>query len=167
MIKMSKPKPKIYLETTLFNYYFLKDPARQIQVKATKKLLQEIKQRKWNACTSPEVIRELRKSKKLLRDQMFSLLKLYPITILTPKEFKGYLSLANLYIKAGVVPKKKRADARHISIATLADMDILVSWNQKHIVRFKTQELVRVINISQGLNTISINTPGEVITYEE
>ena len=25
-------KPRIYLETTLFNYYFLKDPTRQAEI---------------------------------------------------------------------------------------------------------------------------------------
>lgn len=164
---MTKSKPKIYLETTLFNYYFLKDSSRQVQIEATKKLFQEIKRGRWNAFISPGVIQELRKSDGDLKKQMLNLLKLYPITLLAPGEFNGFLALANLYIKSGIIPKKKRADARHVSIATLTGMDILVSWNQKHIVRFKTQELIRVINISQGLNTISINTPEEVITYEE
>ncbi len=162
-----KTKPKIYLETTLFNYYFLKDSTRRFQIDATKSLFDEIRQGKWKVYTSPEVVRELRKSKEPLKIKMFNLMKDCKIELLTPRQFKGYLALANLYIKVGAVPKKKRADARHIAIATTSCMDILVSWNQRHIVRYKTQEIVRTINISSGFNVISINTPEEVVTYEE
>lgn len=35
-------KPRIYLETTIFNYYFLDDPERKEDILATKKLLEEI-----------------------------------------------------------------------------------------------------------------------------
>lgn len=42
-------------------------------------------------------------------------------------------------------------------------MDILISWNCDHIVRFKTQERVHSVNIVEGLNDIAINTPAEVI----
>ena len=71
--------------------------------------------------------------------------------------------LAEKYILAGAIPYVKKGDALHIAIATLSKMDILVSWNCEHIVRFKTQEIVRTINLISGLPEISINTPKEVI----
>ena len=161
-----KFQPKIYLETTVFNYYFLRDPTRQVNIDATRKLFKEIKAKRWHAFTSAEVVRELRKSKEPLKSKMFNLIKSSQIFLLTQKQLKGYLSLTNLYIKRGAIPKSKRADARHIAIATVSKMDILVSWNQRHIVRYKTQEIVRKINISSGFKIISINTPSEVISYE-
>jgi hypothetical protein len=39
----------------------------------------------------------------------------------------GSEQLADEYIKAGILPAKKRDDARHVAIATLAGVDILVS----------------------------------------
>lgn len=45
-------------------------------------------------------------------------------------------------------------------------MEILLSWNCEHIVRFKTQQIVKAIHVSLGLNDISINTPREVISHE-
>ena len=42
--------------------------------------------------------------------------------------------LAEAYISAGVLTAKMFADAQHIAIATAARVDVLVSWNFKHIV---------------------------------
>ena len=37
--------------------------------------------------------------------------------------------LEDAYIAAGVIDARIRADARHIAIATVARVDVLVSWN--------------------------------------
>ena len=42
--------------------------------------------------------------------------------------------LAETYLKEGVVPQKSRVDAQHIATATINRVDVLVSWNFKHIV---------------------------------
>ncbi len=42
--------------------------------------------------------------------------------------------LANRYIEEGVLTRSKHVDAQHIAIATLARVDVLVSWNFRHIV---------------------------------
>ena len=45
------------------------------------------------------------------------------------------LQLADTYCERGIVPEDFRNDALHIAIATVAETDILVSWNFQHIVR--------------------------------
>ena len=40
-IQYQTQKPKIYLETTLFNYYYLTDEARQNDIEATRRLFQQ------------------------------------------------------------------------------------------------------------------------------
>jgi hypothetical protein len=42
--------------------------------------------------------------------------------------------LADHYISSGVIPESNRADARHIAIATVHKVTVLVSWHFKHIV---------------------------------
>ena len=37
--------------------------------------------------------------------------------------------LANLYIDAGAIGAKNRADAQHIAVATVSRVGVLVSWN--------------------------------------
>ena len=43
-----------------------------------------------------------------------------------------------------------RADMLHIALATVADADVLVSWNFKHIVRFGKIRLFQAVNLSKG-----------------
>jgi hypothetical protein len=61
--------------------------------------------------------------------------------------------LAGLYIAAGVVPKHSWSDAQHIAIATLSDVDVLVSWNFKHIVNLRRIRGYNAVN--SGLGTRS------------
>jgi hypothetical protein len=42
--------------------------------------------------------------------------------------------LAEEYVRQGAVPPGMLADTQHIAVATVAKVDVLVSWNFKHIV---------------------------------
>jgi len=42
--------------------------------------------------------------------------------------------LADLYIAEKIVTLKYANDALHIAVATVAKIDVLISWNFKHIV---------------------------------
>lgn len=77
------------------------------------------------------------------------------------------VSLASRYIQEGVVGATSYADCLHIAIATINNVDILVSWNFKHIVN-----VIRIIgynnvNLSEGYNIIDIRSPRELMTYED
>ena len=71
--------------------------------------------------------------------------------------------LAEKYMDENVVPEKYRDDALHIAIATVCKVDVLVSWNCKHIVNLNKIRLFNSINIREGYNTLEIRTPEEVI----
>ncbi|MEK6646533.1 MAG: PIN domain nuclease [Candidatus Firestonebacteria bacterium] len=158
-------KLKVYLETSVFNYYFLKDSKREEEISYTKKLFEQIKEGNFEAYVSEITIRELdacpdfSKREKMLR--LISEFNIIGIELDTPYEV-----LANKYILAEAIPEKKKDDARHIAMATLSEMDILISWNCEHIVKFKTQQIVRTVNLLEGLTNIAINTPKEVVSYE-
>jgi len=67
---------------------------------------------------------------------------------------------------AEIIPEKYRADALHIAFATFYEMDVLVSYNLRHIVKLKTRRLVNYINLLEGYRNLEIGTPEEVIEYE-
>jgi predicted nucleic acid-binding protein len=71
--------------------------------------------------------------------------------------------LAEKYILHGAVPKNHEEDAYHIAIAVVNDMDYLLSWNFKHLVREKTREVVNMVNTTNNLKKIDIITPAEVL----
>ena|SRR3989338_4849957 len=76
------------------------------------------------------------------------------------------LSLAGTYLKEDVIAENSIADARHIAIATIERVDVLVSWNFKHIVNLNRIHLVNSVNLKLGYPLIEIRSPLEVI-YEK
>jgi predicted nucleic acid-binding protein len=73
--------------------------------------------------------------------------------------------LAGQYPAHGILSETFRNDALHIAIATAANVDVLVSWNFKHIVRFDKIRQFNAVSIEAGYKPIQIFSPREV-TYE-
>ena len=65
-----------------------------------------------------------------------------------------------------ILPKKFAADLTHIALATIAEVDAIVSWNFKHIVRLEKIRLFNAVNVELGYQALSILSPREVTTYE-
>ncbi len=74
--------------------------------------------------------------------------------------------LAEASIATGVITGKMRADAQQIAIATVARVDVLVSWNFKHIVNLQRIHGDNSVNLRQGYPMIEIRTPREVLSDE-
>ncbi len=74
--------------------------------------------------------------------------------------------LAEAYLSGGVLPSKMRADAQHIAIATLARVDVLVSWNFKHVVNLQRIHGYNSVNLRKGYPMLEIRTPREVLSDE-
>jgi hypothetical protein len=52
-----------------------------------------------------------------------------------------------------------------VALATVSAVDVLVSWNFKHIVNLGRIRLFNAVNLEQGYGVIEIRTPQEVL-YE-
>ncbi len=75
--------------------------------------------------------------------------------------------LADAYIAAGVIRSGMLVDAQHIAIATVARVDVLVSWNFKHIVNLKRIHGYNSVNMRRGYPMIEIRAPREVLLDEQ
>jgi predicted nucleic acid-binding protein len=74
--------------------------------------------------------------------------------------------LAETYIEEKILGKACLDDAYHIAIATVNRLDVLVSWNFKHIVNYDKIKLFNSINLKFGYPMIDIRSPKEFINYE-
>jgi len=74
-------------------------------------------------------------------------------------------ALAQAYVKAGVVTRRQFVDAQHIAVATLHRVDVLVSWNFKHIVNLTRIHGYNSVNLRLGHPQLEIRTPLEVLWY--
>jgi predicted nucleic acid-binding protein len=149
---------KIYLETTLFNFYV--DDDRGFPHESTVELFNEAAAGKYEAYTSAYVLDELEKAPPEKRNKMMELIARHNVSVLTYSDEAQ--ALADVYVAEGVIPPKYRTDALHIAIAAVNDLDIIVSMNFQHIVKRRTKLATGSINALNGYRPVEISTPMEI-----
>jgi predicted nucleic acid-binding protein len=77
------------------------------------------------------------------------------------------MNLADKYIAEKVVGRTSLEDCRHIALATINRVDVLASWNFKHIVNLDRIKGYNSVNLRLGYPTIEIRTPQELVSYGE
>ena len=92
------------------------------------------------------------------------LLALTPETLVITPEL---LTLADAPQAHGILTPKFYADGLHIALATVAEVNLLVSWNFRHIVRYDKIRLFAAVNLEQGYKSLAIYSPREVASDEE
>jgi predicted nucleic acid-binding protein len=75
------------------------------------------------------------------------------------------ITLADKYISENVVGKTIMEDCRHIAIATINRVDVLASWNFKHIVNLDKIKGYNSVNLKLGYQMIEIRSPKDLIIY--
>ena len=81
---------------------------------------------------------------------------------LTPEALK----LAQKYVEEEVVGATSLDDCLHIATATLNKVDLLVSWNFKHIVNVYRIRGYNSVNLRLGYTSLNIHSPKEIVGYE-
>lgn len=75
------------------------------------------------------------------------------------------IQLADAYITEKVVGKTSLEDCRHIALATINRVDVLASWNFKHIVNLDRIKGYNSVNLKLGYPMIEIRSPKDLIKY--
>lgn len=76
------------------------------------------------------------------------------------------VNLADKYIAGKVVGKTSIEDCRHIALATIYKVDVLASWNFKHIVNLDRIKGYNSVNLKLGYQMIEIRSPKDLRNYE-
>ncbi len=155
-------KTGLYLDTSIISFALSNDiPDSDKSI--TLKLIEEINKGVYEAFLSDVVIRELGNTRDInKREDLFRFtesIELGEILVVDEEVDR----VADKYIEEGIIPAVYRDDALHIALTTLNGLDILVSWNFRHLVKHKTRVEVTGVNTLLGYKTIDICTPWEVI----
>ena len=146
----------LYLDTSIFGGYY-----DELFMQDTRLLFEKIKSGKYNVFVSGTVIRELKKApeniKNLLNEINYNL-----IDVTTECE-----NLADEYIAEKVVGKTSRDDCIHIATATINNIDVLVSWNFKHIVNVEKMKGYNSVNTKNGYKHLEIHSPKDMGVYDD
>lgn len=157
MIKLEKPR--VYIDTSVIGGC-LDEKFRE----ASRKLIDKFKFGEMIAVISELTELELKRAPKEVQEVLKEI----------PEENIRYVELtrvavilAHRYISEGVIEVNKLVDAEHIAIATVNHVDVLVSWNFKHIVNLEKIRGFNSVNLKTGYSLLEIRSPWEVVTYEE
>ena len=71
--------------------------------------------------------------------------------------------LADRYVEFGVLSPNDYYDLLHIAYATTSGCKLIVSWNFKHFVNFKTMDMVNAVNLIEGYDPIRIVSPSMLL----
>ena len=161
-------KTRIYLDTSVISFLFADDAPEKQAV--TRRFFDEfVKSAVYDVCISPLVVEELgRTFEQGKREQLLRAVQDYKLEILVIADDRDEIQrLTRIYVEERIIPPSKADDAAHIAIATIFGVDVLLSWNYKHLANIDKERLIESVNLREGYTKfLRMLTPIEVI-YEE
>ena len=151
-------KQRIYIDTSVVGGYFdekFKEP--------TLKLFERLEKNEVIFVISDLLDLELISAPQKVREH---LLKYSSDKFERVELTKEAVVLADSYIREKVVGKTSLEDCRHIALATIHKVDVLASWNFKHIVNLDRIKVYNSVNLRGGYAMIEIRSPKDLVNYE-
>jgi predicted nucleic acid-binding protein len=152
---MTERVAKIYLDTSVFGGYYDPDFEEDTLILFEKIKLGQFKV-VYSNTTEDELLGAPERVQELLSNLSDDLKTRVQLT-------EEAVNLADTYLAENVVARTSRSDCFHIAMATVYEVDILVSWNFKHIVNVKRIRGYNAVNMKLGYKTIDIRSPKEII----
>ena len=146
---------RIYVDTSVFGGCFDKEFETP-----SKTFFEKVRSGDFALVLSDVTLIELRSAPK----SVVGLLDSIPDEFLEQIPFSDEIgTLCDAYVSAGIVGKASVQDAEHVASATVAEVDLVVSWNFRHIVHFEKIAGYQGVNLIHGYPPIRIYSPMEVI----
>jgi len=127
-------------------------------------LFEEFKSGNFKLIRSDLVLMELAPARPEIRNKLN---EIPPGNIISANVNAKTIELALTYIEYGALTNKSYHDALHIATATLNNVDVLASWNFKHIVNFDKIKMYNAINLRLGHKPIEIMTPRLILNIND
>jgi hypothetical protein len=154
-------KKRVYIETSIASYLTAR-PSRDLIQAARQQITTdwwEDRRSEFDLFVSQYVIDEAGDGDIDAASRRLKLLDGLPLLESTEEA----VELGEVLLSEGVVPQKAVTDALHIAIATIHKMNVLLTWNCKHLANAEILgELSRVIR-SRGYEPPVICTPDELM----
>lgn len=150
---------RVYIDTSVLGGCFDPEFARWSNA-----LIEDFRAGRLKPVISEIITAETADAPPAVRELLADLLTLTPETLIITPEM---LALADAYQEHGILTPKFDADGLHIALATSAEVDLLVSWNFRHIVRYDKIRLFTAVNLERGYKPLAIYSPREVASDEE
>ena len=150
---------KLYLDTSVLGGYFDKEFKED-----TRAFFDYAREQRIKLIYSDLTERELENAPTRVKDFLHKLKqnKKGETVVEQIKSNEEAMELSESYMTQGALSRKCKEDALHIAMASLHQVDALVSWNFKHMVNFIRIEMYNTINTALGYSSIDIRSPKEI-----
>ena len=155
--KLFDRKLKLYLDTSVPNHLFATDTLEKQRI--TQIFFDRAKREVDSFYTSGILLREIEKAPTQKYKLLLAVVENIPLLEYTVDSEK----LAQEYLRLKIVTPSSIEDARHVAVATVHNMDAVVSWNFKHLVNLRRAYKFNLVNKVMGYKSIEIVSPQEVI----
>jgi len=159
-----KQRPLLYIETSVFGFYYDEEPRNALRREAVRTLFHQIDLGMLHAAVSLLTVEELAAAREPVRTGLLSLAERLEKLVADSDEVD---SLAERYIAEDIVPRSAAADARHAALAAVAGAEVLVTLNLKHLANELAERRLNAVNTREGYPQVRIKTPEEVVRYED
>jgi hypothetical protein len=151
---------RIYIESTIPGYVVAR-PARDLLQAArqqTSKDWWDLKRQQHDLFTSEIVLAEISEGETFMAQQRLEVMRDIKLLRLTDDSE----ALTRRILDSGLLPLDADRDAAHIALATIYEMDILLSWNCRHIANASIQARLRRLAEQMGFALPVLCTPDEM-----
>ncbi|MCX7046065.1 MAG: PIN domain-containing protein [Candidatus Sumerlaeota bacterium] len=162
-------KTKVYLDTSIISHYYADDAPTERE-RTREFFAKYIQTGIYEAFVSPVVLDEIQDTKEEAhRLRLLGVVARYKIISLEIiNDIAEISALAKSYSSMGIIPKRKVEDAMHLAIATVKEIDILLSWNFRHLANVNKEIRINAANMQAGyLKPLRMRTPLEMIYEDE
>ena len=155
------PLPLLYLETSVVSYLAAR-PSRDVITFGRQQITEswwEQDRDQYNIVISLLVLNEAGAGDKFAANRRLQYLEGLRL-LETTDEVMG---LADLLVNEGTVPDSAYADAVHIAVCSIHEVNYLLTWNCRHINNPHTRRQIGRICRSQGFEPPVICSPDELV----
>lgn len=160
-------KLRVYLDTSIINFLFADDAPEKMEI--TKDFFHtHVRLGIVDVYISGVVMDEISQTKdNIRRKRLLNVIREYHLPLLPVEREEEIELLAHDYIRKGVIPRRRLNDALHVAMSTVFEMDVLISWNFRHLANIEKERRILVVNQMNGYYyPLRLATPLEVMNDE-
>ena len=147
---MSDLKINVFLDTSVINFLFADDAPEKRDV-TVEYFAKYVKTNKYHHLVSEFVVEEISKTSNIeQRTKLLNVIEEYDISVPEIENGDEILELAEKYIKGGILSQNSLYDSLHVAFCTVNKIDLLLSWNFKHLSNFNKERLFQIKNLELG-----------------
>lgn len=150
-------KKSVYLDTTIFSYFVDERSILLVHIDRTKEWWKN-ERNLYELYISVPTIVELQEGKFKGQEEALNLAKSINLLHVDPE----INNIVNVYIKNKLMPSNDVGDALHLAYSSFYKIDVLLTWNCRHLANVNKKGHIRSINQSLGLFIPEITTPLEL-----